>query len=59
MSRCYICDYTPEEGSDYADLAPGRFKLHHLPNGEILCSECLNVSDECLEDMEYNDEEDV
>lgn len=57
MSRCYICDYTPEEGSDYADVPPGKFHLHETPLG-FLCDECLNVSDENLFDLSDVEEDD-
>lgn len=58
MSRCAICDYTPEEGSDYADLPPGKFKLHPTPIGDFLCDDCLNAYEENLFDLEDNDADD-
>lgn len=55
--RCIICDYTHEDGSDYADVRPGAFKLTPTPNGDFLCEECLGVSDENLYDLSLDDEE--
>lgn len=57
MLRCAICDYTHEEGSDYADLAPGQMKLHLTPQGDYLCDECLNTYEENLFDLEDTGEE--
>lgn len=57
MLRCAICDYTIEEGSDYADLAPGRFKLHPTPHGDFLCDGCADAVDENLYDLGLDDEE--
>ena len=59
MSHCAICDYSPEEGSDYADLPPGIFKLHPTIHGDFLCDECLNQYEDNLADLEANDEDDT
>jgi len=56
MKRCIICDFTTEEGSDYADLPPGIFKLHEH-NGDFLCDECLNQYEENLHDITPEEDE--
>ena len=57
MLRCAICDYTPEEGSDYADLAPGRSKVKpHGHDGEYLCDECAAQIDDALAEFIDEDE---
>jgi uncharacterized protein YlaI len=55
MQRCAICDYTHEEGSDYADLQPGLLRVRPTPSGEYLCDECLSQSDENLHDLGADD----
>jgi hypothetical protein len=55
--RCIICDYTPDHGSDYADLQPHIFKVHATPQGDYLCDECLAVSDENLYELGLEDDE--
>lgn len=59
MLRCSICDYTNEEGSDYADRAPSIHNHVHLtPNGDYICDECLASIDENLHDISDVDDED-
>ena len=55
MKRCVICDYTHEEGSDYADLQPGLLKVRQTDNGDFLCDECCNAYEENLEDLGADD----
>jgi hypothetical protein len=55
MQRCAICDYTHEEGSDYADLQPGLLRVRSAPNGEFLCDDCLHSYEENLHDLGEND----
>lgn len=55
MKRCYICDYTPEEGSDFADRAPFT-GLVHDHDGNFLCDQCADVSEENLYDLVLDDD---
>jgi uncharacterized protein YlaI len=55
MLRCSICDYTSEEGSEYADVRPGAFKLHSHPNGDFLCEECERQYEENVYDLGLDD----
>lgn len=58
MNRCAICDYTIEEGSEYADRAPGLLSIRERPNegqGEFLCDECADAVDENLSDLSIDD----
>lgn len=57
MNRCIICDYTEEDGSDFAYRAPG---ISHVKehDGDYLCDECEFTSSENLSDLEVNDIED-
>jgi hypothetical protein len=55
MQRCAICDYTQEEGSDYADLQPGLLKVRSTPHGEFLCDACQDSVDENVYDLGADD----
>lgn len=57
MNRCAICDYTPGEGSDYADLPPGLLKVRPHPHGDFLCDECAYAADENLYELGIDDED--
>lgn len=54
MQRCAICDYTKEEGSEFAYRAPG---ISHVKehDGDFLCDECAYEVDENLSDLGIND----
>lgn len=54
MQRCIICDYTVEEGSDFAYRAPN---ISHVKehDGDFLCDECEASSSENLSDLGVND----
>lgn len=54
MQRCIICDYTNEEGSDFAGRAPGSSHVRDI-QGEFLCDECSYAVDENLDDLGMND----
>lgn len=55
MNRCIICDYTVEEGSDFAYRSPGISKVRQQTDGEFLCSECEYEAEENLQDLGSND----
>lgn len=58
MLRCAICDYTQEEGSDFADRAPSRIQVHHSDHyGEFLCKVCENEIDENFAELSEGDDE--
>lgn len=54
MNRCIICDYTLEEGSDFAGRAPHSSHIRDI-QGDFLCDECAESSAENLEDLAVND----
>jgi hypothetical protein len=55
MQRCIICDYTVEEGSEFAYRAPGTSHVKEH-DGDFLCDECHSAADENLSDLEVDDD---
>lgn len=52
LDRCYVCDYTEKDGSDYSSAAPGQngrvVYIDNLP----MCQACLDAMHEAAEDWQ-------
>lgn len=57
MNRCIICDFTKEEGSEFAYRSPGISSVREHSHGDFLCDECATEVDDNLTDLSINDED--
>jgi hypothetical protein len=57
MSRCSVCDYTPEDGSPLLDKAPshGIQVLWNSDYGDFLCTDCKISIGSAINDFRFKD----